>query len=127
MGNMIKMQCENCGFSRELLVGSGFTSHNMNVIRKVFGEEILQDFMKELEEGRIRSYFMSLETAYCDSCKTIQSVDVLHYQYKGGNEIVKEIVGTCPECNGAVEFSDKRWICPDCGRKLKQFEVGCWD
>jgi hypothetical protein len=124
MGDIYKLSC-TCGYAKELNVGGGLASCNVNMINKVFSEDRRAKFDTYLKNNEIQSFLIENEISVCEECKEVMTIAVLRIQLTNNRKL--EIVNDCPLCGNKAHIINYLAVCPKCGRKINVKEIGHWD
>ena len=124
MGQTLRYACE-CGYNKELLLGGGFLSNQVEPVREEFGGDALSSFDRAKKRGALTRFFWEYKRAVCPACTELLAIPVLHY-WERDRERIRQ--APCPECGGGAELnSDKEQICPKCGARMAAERIGLWD
>jgi len=155
MGDVRLYSCR-CGYEEELYVGYGMMYNNLNLIRRLIPEEIIEAFDEEYSAGNVLGFGIGNAVARCGECKRIFTVNAFSYRLKNtlceenesadenaegdpehnadtndGEPPFREVryVGECPYCGGVCAKEDdiERIVCPKCKKKMYYQSIGHWD
>lgn len=156
MGDVRIYSCK-CGYEEELYVGYGLMYNNLDLIRRLIPEEIVEAFDEEYSAGNVLSFGIYNAAARCGDCKRIFTANAFSYRLKNTlgeeNESADEnadsdtgqdsdtndgeppqprevrYVEECPYCGGvcAEEEDIERIVCPKCKKKMFYKSIGHWD
>jgi hypothetical protein len=131
MGTIMRLTCENCGFSKDITLGAGMSDYNAEHILQHFEGKILEkaeQILSDPENGKSWDYDRVL--GQCTDCKALKDVPIL---IGSENERIYE---DC-DCGGKLklwiqdEYSqqqkDELPVCPECGNALNAAHAGLWD
>lgn len=124
MGYTVQLTCQ-CGYQKELKLGTGRKLPDAAYIREVFPEDKLTGFNAALQAGCLgKLFYLENTLSYCNRCKEIKEGMALHYQVNGAE---KTVYASCPDCGRELELPGDAPSCPKCGRLLSAEESGVWD
>ncbi len=124
MGQTLNLSC-NCGYKKDMQIGSGLLSIREDTIRRLFDPEELDGFDKALEDGDAGFFVHTQKIGYCKACSDLFSVAELSY---GPDAQKKYVLKPCPKCGGQLTTRDNPGACPKCGKELNSNKIGLmWD
>lgn len=124
MGQIIERICNNCGYTKKFLEGSGLNGVNLRVIRTKFQESKIEEFFELYNNKNVSDFILTQETGHCSKCKDLETENVLTYTLTNGFTI--KIHSQCPKCGDKLIYS-KELVCPICGNRLDSIDKGLWD
>lgn len=124
MGKICRISCK-CGYVKELYIGGGLASCNINMVNRVFLEEKRKEFNIYHKNKEVQSFFVENELSLCDKCKEIMTIAVLKAQLSNNRKL--EIINDCPICSNKIQILNDSVICPKCGQEMIKKEIGDWD
>lgn len=124
MGEIHKISCK-CGYEKELYIGGGLASCNINMVNRVFLEEKLKEFNIYYKNKEVKSFLVENELSLCGKCKEIMTIAVLKVQLANNRKL--EIINDCPTCSNKIQILNDFRICPKCGKQMVDEEIGSWD
>lgn len=124
VGMIYKVLCQ-CGYNKELNLGCGLSSCNVNLVNKVFSKDELEEFNKRLSSNEIKNFIMENVAVICDNCNEIQQATKLNAKLKSGEDI--EVITKCSICHEDVAILKDKYICPVCRKDMKLETTGFWD
>ncbi len=131
MGEMIRLKCNDCGNSYDLMIGQGMLDSDLETVKGHFDPKAVSEIeagLASYKEDAIWSYRQMI--GYCSSCRSITSVPTFHI-FNKGEEIIT--AGTC-ECGHIPVLTDdndeqamRHIKCPVCNSPMKPEITGMWD
>ena len=125
MGEMQNWSCKKCGYTKQLPDGCGMNGLNLRLIKKIFQEDEIREFLWALEEKKVTIYLLKQEIGYCDTCKDYMSIPVLEYTLHEGNKII--VRKACSTCGSEINVHARKEKCPKCNGELEKKKIGLWD
>lgn len=125
MGYINKLSCQ-CGYVKELRVGTGRRIPDVAYVDGQFSKDSLSKFHAALNSGSLGKLFYIENTmSYCKKCNDIKEGKMLHYEINGNEKTVHE---PCQDCGHEMELVDvEKPLCPKCGKVLDVEMGGLWD
>lgn len=122
MGERITYRCD-CGYEKQLDLGSGLHAINLNMVRRFFPDEA-----SLISENRsdVISYELSNTLAECHTCKDLFAAPSLKYVWDGTHTAVLNVCAHCGGCM-TIHADHKNVSCPKCGKVMTIFTNGHWD
>jgi rubrerythrin len=124
MGEIYRISCR-CGYERELNIGGGLASGNLNMVNRIFSKERLMAFTANYKNNRIKNFVIDNKLSFCDKCKEIMATAVLDVLLTDNQKI--EIINDCSVCGNRIQILNDLPKCPKCGQKMSKQEIGNWD
>ena len=121
MGKIIKVQCLQCGFEKQIFSGGGLMDCNIETILKELPQDGQRTLSDAVKHGASR-ISITREPCSCDSCGEIYAVPIVNYTL---NNTLNELFGICPKCSEKKRNPPSK--CPVCGKVLSLNEEGLWD
>lgn len=131
MGYLMKLECNNCGYTKTAHLGTGIRDLKEEVILAHFegdSRDKAEEVLKNAESGKDWHYDTVL--GQCGECRRIMEVPIL---IKNTGE---RIFSEC-ECGGKLKLwihdesslqqKDELPLCPECGNELTSTHAGLWD
>jgi len=126
MGEIRTGICPHCGYRKELYVGVGMAGIRVSAIERLFPAEIVDNFKREQEAGRVKDFLLEQAPAVCSECEELLSVPFFHYELENGEK--KKYIMACEKCAKPVKvLTDKEVVCPKCNHKMDFVMGGRWD
>lgn len=124
MGKVCRISCK-CGYTKELYIGGGLAACNINMVNMVFSKEKLKEFNSYYKNNEVKGFFVENVLAICEKCKEIITVAVLKFELTDNRKL--EIINDCSECNEKVRTLSELCVCPKCGGRMMEQDIGDWD
>jgi hypothetical protein len=124
MGKSYEISCV-CGYKKKLNIGGGLASCNINTVNRVFSEEKLREFNEYYNNNEVVSFLVENELSQCNKCREVMTVAVLRVKLTNNRNLI--IINDCPKCNGNLQILNELPMCPKCGEKMTEKEIGDWD
>ena len=126
MGEIRKISCTLCGAEWECIIGCGLQHGDIKKVAYLYSSD---DIKKKIGEYAAQAEFslfdFSFQLSYCDHCRSIESVPVLHL-----DDINMNYIGKCEKCGEKTELIEslEDTPCPICRKtSLKSEDIGRWD
>lgn len=124
MGSTYKISCK-CGYGKQLNVGGGLASCNLNTVNRMFLDEELKEFNSYYNNTKVKSFSVENELSLCNKCNEIITVAVLRVELINNKKI--QIVSKCLMCSNETQIFGDSVICPKCGQEMIKEDIGDWD
>lgn len=124
MGSIYKLSC-TCGYSKQLNVGGGLASCNINTVNMMFSNDKLKAFNRYYKNKEVKSFFIENELSLCNECKEIITIAVLRFELIDNKKM--QIINKCFMCNNKVQILSDLVTCPKCGKVMIKEDIGDWD
>ena len=126
MGEIRKISCTLCGAEWECIIGCGLQHGDIKKAAYLYSSN---DIKKKIGEYAAQAEFplfdFSFQLSYCDHCRSIESVPVLHL-----DDVNMDYIGECEKCGEKTELIEslEDTPCPICRKtSLKSEDIGRWD
>lgn len=125
MGQIIRVQCEHCGFTKEIFAGGGRKDCELATILAALPEDRRHILASAVGSGAVW-ISITRKPCACGACKSLYSRPVVEYTLYG---IKRKLHGVCPQCGAEnAGWKDEEELrCPACGAGLLQQQIGHWD
>lgn len=124
MGSVYTAGCRECGYKRQLFLGSG----RMDCVPLSFISTLPKKQQKALDKAMKKGaaqIVLERFASVCKKCGELFAQPVVTYYL---NDSEYKIFGFCPKCSSdKCDIVSDKVLCPDCRTEISLKETGLWD
>lgn len=131
MGNGIVIYCENCNYSKNILVGAGEAYSDIENVLSMLNERYQRQITKILSNHDIKQRNFYKAMYVCIGCGSFDSKLYVQITYDDEKEFITNYI--CLDCEYELQKIDdyttiKNYSCPECKKKTLSSEMNIlWD